>query len=195
MRTMARKTTEILAKILGALVFAAVLATGPAFAGGFKLTSAEFADGDYLGNEQVFAGFGCAGQNVSPSLSWNDPPAGTKSFAVTVYDPDAPTGSGWWHWVIANLPPATRGIAKGAGTKEGTGLPEGAVQVRTDFGAPGYGGPCPPKGDHPHRYLFTVYALDLEKLDVTAESSPALVGFYLNFHTLAKSSLMGLYKR
>ena len=157
------------------------------------VTSAQFGDGDYLANEQVFAGFGCKGDNVSPALSWSGVPAGTRSIAVTVYDPDAPTGSGWWHWVVANLPASTRALAKGAGS--GDGLPAGAVQVRTDFGKPGYGGPCPPAGDHPHRYLFTVHALDVDKLDVSAESSPARVGFYLHFHTLAKGTLMGLYKR
>ncbi|MFQ5784344.1 MAG: kinase inhibitor [Alphaproteobacteria bacterium] len=177
------------------LVTAAVLAGAPAAAAELTLTSAEFADGDYLANEQVFAGFGCEGKNISPSLAWNGAPGGTKSFALTVYDPDAPTGSGWWHWVVVNLPADTRALPKGAGAAGGAGLPSGAVQVRTDFGAPGYGGPCPPPGDHPHRYLFTIHALDLESLDVTPDSSPALVGFYLNFHTLAKSSLMGLYKR
>jgi Raf kinase inhibitor-like YbhB/YbcL family protein len=161
----------------------------------FKLTSGEFADGDYLSNEQVFAGFGCEGKNVSPSLAWSGAPAATKSFALMMYDPDAPTGSGWWHWVVVNLPPSTTGLKKGAGAADGAMLPHGALQVRTDFGAPGYGGPCPPEGDHPHRYLITVHALDLDSLDVTADSSPALVGFYLHYHTLAKASLMGLYKR
>jgi len=174
-----------------ALVVAA-LAPG-VVAADLGVTSAQFGDGDYLANEQVFAGFGCKGDNVSPALSWSGVPAGTRSIAVTVYDPDAPTGSGWWHWVVANLPASTRSLAKGAGG--GDGLPAGAVQVRTDFGKPGYGGPCPPAGDHPHRYLFTVHALDVDKLDVGAESSPVLVGFYLHFHTLAKGTLMGLYKR
>ena len=96
----------------------------------------------------MFAGFGCTGQNVSPELKWENIPAGTKSIAVTAYDPDAPTGSGWWHWVVVNLPADTNGLEKGAGTGDSKTLPEGALQVRTDFGAPGYGGPCPPEGDH-----------------------------------------------
>jgi len=171
------------------------LTSAAASASELKLTSAEFNDGDYLSNEQVFAGFGCEGQNISPSLSWSGAPAGTKSFALTVYDPDAPTGSGWWHWVVVNMPPSTTSLAKGAGTAEGAMLPQGALQVGTDFGAPGYGGPCPPQGDHPHRYVFTIHAVDLDALEVDAHASPALVGFYLNFHTLAKASLMGLYKR
>ena len=178
---------------LGLLV--SMAAGNVAFAGGLTLTSGAFKDGDYLANEQVFAGFGCKGQNMSPSLSWSGAPSGTKSFALTVYDPDAPTGSGWWHWVVVNLPATTTGLPKGAGMAGSSKLPQGALQVRTDYGKPGYGGPCPPQGDHPHRYLFTIYALDLDKLDVTADSSPALVGFYLNYHTLAQGSLMGLYKR
>lgn len=178
---------------LGLLV--AMVAGNTAFAGGMTLTSGEFSDGDYLVNEQVFAGFGCEGRNVSPSLSWSGAPEGTKSLALTVYDPDAPTGSGWWHWVVVNLPATTTSLPKGAGMADNSKLPEGAFQVRTDFGAPGYGGPCPPQGDHPHRYLFTIHALDLDALDVMADSSPALVGFYLNYHTLAKASLMGLYMR
>lgn len=176
-------------------ILSAMLAGNMALAGSLTVTSDEFKDGDYFANEQVLAGFGCEGENVSPSLSWSGAPDGTKSFALTVYDPDAPTGSGWWHWVVVNLPATTTSLPKGAGTVDGAMLPPGALQVRTDFGAPGYGGPCPPEGDHPHRYLFTISALDLDKLDVTAESSAALVGFYSNFHTIAKASLMGLYKR
>ncbi len=181
--------------LVAAVSVAVVMASASASAAGFELKSAEFADGDYLANEQVFAGFGCEGKNTSPSLSWSGAPADTKSFALNVYDPDAPTGSGWWHWVVVNMPPTTTGLQKGAGASDGSNLPQGAIQVRTDFGAPAYGGPCPPQGDHPHRYIFTIYALDLESLDVTADSSAALVGFYLNFHTLAKASLMGFYKR
>ena len=176
-------------------LLAATVAGNVAFAGDLSLTSSQFNDGDYLTSKEEFAGFGCEGQNLSPSLSWSGAPAGTKSFALTVYDPDAPTGSGWWHWIVVDLPATTTSLPEGAGAADGSKLPQGALQVRTDFGAPGYGGPCPPAGDHPHRYLFTIYALDLDKLDVTADSSAALVGFNLNFHTLAKGALMGLYKR
>jgi Raf kinase inhibitor-like YbhB/YbcL family protein len=175
-------------------ILAAMSAGNLSFADDMTLTSGEFKDGDYIADEPVFKGFGCEGLNVSPSLRWSGAPEGTKSFALTVYDPDAPTGSGWWHWVVVDLPTATASLPKGAGTAEGANLPAGALQVRTDFGAPGYGGPCPPQGDHPHRYVFTIHALDLDKLDVTADSSPALVGYYLNFHTIAEASLMGLYK-
>ena len=116
--------------------------------GTFTVSSPQIAESSFIGKEQVFAGFGCTGQNVSPELKWENIPAGTKSIAVTAYDTDAPTGSGWWHWVVVNLPADTNGLEKGAGTGDSKTLPEGALQVRTDFGASGYGGPCPPEGDH-----------------------------------------------
>ncbi|HTT41017.1 MAG TPA: YbhB/YbcL family Raf kinase inhibitor-like protein [Burkholderiales bacterium] len=163
-----------------------------------KLTSDSFKDGDYLPQDHILSadyGFGCAGGNRSPHLKWADAPAGTKSFAVLCFDPDAPTGSGFWHWVVVNIPPNVTELKLDAGNPASGKLPDGALQVRTDFGKPGYGGPCPPQGDHPHRYLFTVHAVSMDKLPVTADTSAAVVGFYLNFNTLAKASLMGLYKR
>ena len=165
---------------------------------GMSLSSASFEDGDYLGSDHVLSenyGFGCAGGNQSPELSWSGAPAETKSFAVTCFDPDAPTGSGFWHWVVVNIPPGVTSLELDAGNAASGKLPAGALQVRTDFGAPGYGGPCPPEGDHPHRYLFTVHAVGLDELPVTADTSAAVVGFFLNFNTLDKASLMGLYKR
>ena len=125
-------------------------------------------------------GFGCAGGNRSPRLKWSGAPAGTRSFAVTLYDPDAPTGSGFWHWLVVNIPADIAELAVGAGEVRGGSLPAGALQTRTDFGAPGYGGPCPPAGDHPHRYLFTVFAVKTEGLNVSADSSGAVVGFNLH---------------
>ena len=163
-----------------------------------KLTSADFEDGDYLSNDQILSatyGFGCAGGNLSPQLSWNGVPEGTQSFALTCFDPDAPTGSGFWHWVVVDIPKQVMSLDEGAGNPAGGKLPTGALQVRTDFGAPGYAGPCPPPGDHPHRYIFTVHALSLEQLPVTADTSAALVGFYLHQNALARATLMGLYKR
>jgi len=160
------------------------------------LTSESFNDGDYLANDHILSeayGFGCAGGNLSPQLSWSGAPEGTKSFALTCFDPDAPTGSGFWHWVVVNIPADVSSLALGAGS--GDSMPAGALQTRTDFGAPGYGGPCPPEGDHPHRYLFTLHAVGLDALPVEADTSAAVVGFMLNFNTLAKASLMGLYKR
>jgi len=164
----------------------------------FKVTSSSFKDGDYLKAEHYLSatyGFGCAGGNQSPHLAWSGAPAGTKSFAVTCFDPDAPTGSGFWHWVVANIPPNVTELPLDAGNPASGKLPAGALQTRTDFGAPGYGGPCPPEGDHPHRYLFTVFACGLDALPVQADTSAAIVGFYLNFNTLAKGAIMGLAKR
>ena len=159
------------------------------------LTSESFSDGDYLANDHVLSeayGFGCAGGNLSPQLSWSGAPEGTKSFALTCFDPDAPTGSGFWHWVVVNIPADVTSLALGASAGA---MPAGALQTRTDFGAPGYGGPCPPEGDHPHRYVFSLHAVGLESLPVEADTSAAVVGFMLNFNTLAKATLMGLYKR
>lgn len=163
-----------------------------------RLWSESFRDGDYLSEVHVLSeayGFGCRGGNRSPHLRWEGAPPGTRSFAVTCFDPDAPTGSGFWHWVVVNIPPGVTELPEDAGNPAGGRLPVGALQVRTDFGRPGYGGPCPPAGDHPHRYFFTVYAVDLDTLPVTADTSAAVVGFHLHFHTLARASLVGLYRR
>jgi Raf kinase inhibitor-like YbhB/YbcL family protein len=163
----------------------------------FTVVSNSFKDGDYLGKDHILSanfGFGCAGGNISPHLKWSGAPADTKSFAVTCYDPDAPTGSGFWHWVVVNIPTGVSELAAGAGNPGGK-LPAGALQTRTELGATGYLGPCPPEGDHPHRYLFTVFAVSKNKLDVAADTSPAVVGFNLHFATLAKAEIMGLFKR
>lgn len=163
----------------------------------FTVTSKSFKDGDYLASGFILSanfGFGCAGGNQSPHLQWSGAPEGSKSFAVTCYDPDAPTGSGFWHWLVVNIPASVTELPEGAGSAEGK-LPAGALQTRTDFGAPGYGGPCPPQGDHPHRYLFTVFAVKTERFDVKPDTSAAVVGFNLHFNTLAKAAIMGLFKR
>ena len=179
-----------------ALAFGALGASG-ASAENMKLTSAEVRNGATIQNEQVLKGFGCSGDNISPSLSWTGAPKGTKSFAVTVFDPDAPTGSGWWHWVVFNIPASTTSIPKNAGDVNAKLMPEGAIQSRTDFGTDGYGGPCPPKGAKPHHYHFTVFAVDVDKLPDAADhnASGALVGFDLHFHTLGKASFTALYGR
>ena len=161
----------------------------------FTLTSSSFNDGDYLSLDHVLSepfGFGCAGKNISPQLAWAGAPDGTRSFTVTCFDPDAPTGSGFWHWVVVNLPADVTSLPAGA---SGNALPAGALETRTDLGAPGYGGPCPPEGDHPHRYLFTVHAVSIDALPVEADTSAAVVGFQLHFNTLGKATLMGLSKR
>ena len=164
----------------------------------FTVRSDSFKDGDYLTKDHILSkdyGFGCEGGNKSPHLAWSGAPTGTKSFAVTCFDPDAPTGSGFWHWLVVNVPPEVNELALDAGNPKVRKLPKEALQTRTDFGAPGYGGPCPPPGDHPHRYLFTVFAVGADSLPVTADTSAATIGFELNFKTLAKAAIMGLYKR
>ena len=148
-----------------------------------------------LSEEQVFSGFGCTGKNISPSLKWSNAPRNTKSFAVTVYDPDAPTGSGWWHWIIVNIPSNTSELKKDAGNLQKGLAPTGSTQSITDYGKPGFGGACPPVGDKAHRYIFTVYALGVAKLDVDEKTSPAMVGFMLNQNALAKASLISYYNR
>ncbi|AHM60690.1 phospholipid-binding protein ybcl [Flammeovirgaceae bacterium 311] len=145
--------------------------------------------------DQVYNGFGCSGANISPQLSWENVPAGTKSFAVTMYDQDAPTGSGWWHWVMFNLPAGTRELSANAGNPELPIAPKGSIQSLTDFGRPGYGGPCPPEGQGVYTYILTVYALNTEKLELDEEANPALVGFNLNANTIQKASLVLYYGR
>ncbi len=177
-----------------ASLVAAQFAIGGA-ANALTLTSPDIKPGARIADEQVFSGFGCTGNNVSPALNWSGAPKGTKSFALSVYDPDAPTGSGFWHWVVFNIPADVTSLPKGAGDPKSDAAPKGAVQSRTDFGTPGYGGPCPPKGDKPHRYQFTIFALDTDKLDTDENSSPAFVGFNVHFHTLAKATLTGRWGR
>jgi hypothetical protein len=164
-------------------------------AAGFTLTSSDIAEGEPIAEMYSFNGFGCAGGNISPALGWSGAPPETKSFALTCYDPDAPTGSGFWHWVVFNIPANVTRLPRGAGDPKSPAAPKGAVQSRTDYGTFGYGGPCPPKGHGPHRYQFTVFAVDIDKLDADEHSSAAVVGFNLNFHTLAKATLTGLYGR
>ena len=134
-----------------------------------------------LDDRHVFGGFGCTGQNHSPAISWSGAPAGTQSYVLEVHDPDAPTGVGFFHWIVADLPAGTTSLPYDASA---TGLPEGVVQPRTDYGAPGWGGPCPPPGT-PHRYIFTLYAIDTPALGIDANASPAVTRFMLHMHTLA----------
>jgi Raf kinase inhibitor-like YbhB/YbcL family protein len=164
-------------------------------ASAFDLKSSDIKAGGKIADEQAFNAFGCTGGNISPALEWSKPPKGAKSFALTVYDPDAPTGSGFWHWVVFNIPADVMSLPKGAGDPKGDKSPKGAVQSRTDFGVPGYGGPCPPKGDKPHHYHFTIYAVDVDHLDADENATAAVVGFNLHFHTVGKAQLVGLYGR
>lgn len=158
----------------------------------FELKSKAMPDGRPIQSTQVFDGFGCSGKNISPDLQWSNPPKGTRSFAVTMYDPDAPTGSGWWHWLVVNIPADVTELKAGA-SKDG--LPKGALQTRTDFGTVGYGGPCPPPQSKPHRYFVRLFALKVDKIDVDANASGAMVGYQLNQNKLAEISLVGTYQR
>lgn len=166
-----------------------------AHAAGFTLASPTLKPGATLTDAQVFKGFGCDGKNISPALTWSGAPRGTKSFALTLYDPDAPTGSGWWHWVVYNIPASANGLPEGAGGADGKGLPAGAVQGRTDFGSAAFGGACPPQGDKPHRYIFTLHALKTDKIDVPADASAALIGFMISANRLGKATLRTKYGR
>ena len=170
------------------LAVALASAAGSSFA--FKLSSTDISPAKPVANKFVFKGFGCDGENISPALSWSGAPKDTKSFALLVHDPDAPTGgSGWWHWGVFNLPATTTALAQGAGKGDGSALPKGAGQIKTDFGSEGYGGPCPPQGDKPHRYIFSLHALRSEKLDIPAGSTAALAGFMINANTISKATL------
>jgi Raf kinase inhibitor-like YbhB/YbcL family protein len=163
---------------------------------GSKLTlvSPDIGQGKTIAMEQVFNGFGCTGKNLSPELHWSGAPEGTKSFAILVHDPDAPTGSGFWHWIVYNIPADASSIPGEAGDPKKKGMPSGVVQARNDYGTPGYGGPCPPPGK-PHHYHFRLFALKVPKLDVPADATGAVIGFNVNANKLAEADLVGLYGR
>jgi len=178
------------------IALSCLLISSIAFAGpSFVLSSTDVSESAPIDNRFVFGGFGCSGDNRSPALSWSGLPENTRSLALTVYDPDAPTGSGWWHWVVIDLPAATDGLPRGAGTPDGSALPDGTRQIRTDFGQPGYGGPCPPAGDKPHRYIFTLHALSVDTLPVPEDATAAMAGFMINANTLATATLTARYGR
>ncbi|GAA5645792.1 YbhB/YbcL family Raf kinase inhibitor-like protein [Vibrio proteolyticus] len=171
-----------------ALIAASSLTSLPTFA--LQLHSQDIQEGQPMRAEFEFQGFGCAGKNHSPQLSWSGAPKGTKSFAVTAYDPDAPTGSGWWHWSAVDIPAKVTVLAKGADLGK-----LGAVELRNDYGHPGFGGVCPPQGHGMHRYQFTVWALPVETLDLPESASPALAGYMLNSMALDQATLTATYSR
>lgn len=175
--------------VAGALCLAMV--SQAAFAAKFTLTSDELRSGKFSQTQLLSEpyGFGCSGSNKSPSFSWSGAPAGTKSFALQIYDRDAPTGLGWVHWQVVNIPASANAIPANIAS-DNKGLPPGAIQSRTDFGVPGYGGPCPPQGQT-HRYEITLTALKVEKLPgITAESTPALVGFMTKANALGEAKIV-----
>jgi hypothetical protein len=188
---MSRKSIACIALAALAVPSLVLAAAAPSL----TLSSTDVAAGKTMATEQILNGFGCTGGNVSPGLKWGEPPAGTKSFTLTVYDPDAPTGSGWWHWVVVDIPATARELPKGVGKSGTVKIAGGARQTRTDFGTSGYGGPCPPQGDKPHRYVITLSALDIDKLPVPDDASGALVGFNVGAHTLAKGTMTAMYGR
>jgi len=174
----------------------AILATTPAWAAdAFTLSSPDVQTGMRLPEAQVLRGYGCTGGNVSPALRWSGAPKATLSYAVTVFDPDAPTGHGWWHWLIFNIPAEVQELPRNAGDLISRLAPAGSVQSRTDFGRPGYGGACPPSGHGAHRYQFRVYALDVLRLVLPPETPPAEVDRAIQSHKLAKSEIEALYGR
>ncbi|RLP11774.1 YbhB/YbcL family Raf kinase inhibitor-like protein [Propionibacterium australiense] len=155
------------------------------------ITSTTVRDGQKLDLAQMSGLMGVpGGGDVSPQLSWSGAPAGTKSYAVTMYDPDAPTGSGFWHWVVANIPATCTSLPAGAGDDTGSGLPDRALQLRNDAGSARFVGAAPPAGHGPHRYFLTVHALDVDHLGIGADATPAFLGFNVFFHTLARGFIV-----
>ncbi|MBN9756238.1 MULTISPECIES: YbhB/YbcL family Raf kinase inhibitor-like protein [unclassified Pseudonocardia] len=159
----------------------------------FTLTSTDLTDGTALATPQLSGIFGAGGEDVSPQLSWSGAPEGTRSYAVTCYDPDAPTVAGFWHWAVFNLPASVTSLPSGAGDDTGSGLPEGAVQLRNDASLARYLGAAPPPGHGPHRYFFVVHAVDVPTLDVPTTATPTFLAFTLFSHTVGRAVLVGTH--
>ena len=173
--------------------FISILFAANVYAADLKVTSTSFKNNETLQNKYVFNSFGCTGENKSPQVKWSKGPEGTKYYAVTVYDPDAPTGSGWWHWTVLNIPSTVTELAEGI-SGDVKKMPKDSIEARTDFGKPGYGGPCPPPKSAPHHYIVTVYALK-DKIPLDQEAPGAMVGYYINSLKISEGKITGLYSR
>jgi len=160
-----------------------------------KLESRDIIQDKTISADHVFNGFGCSGNNISPRINWKNVPQGTKSFALTAYDPDAPTGSGWWHWVVVNIPANYKSLPLNFGKENSAVLKDEITQVRNDFGIYNFGGPCPPKGDKTHHYIFTLYALKTDRINLPESATAALAGFMINQNVIEKAEITGLYSR
>jgi Raf kinase inhibitor-like YbhB/YbcL family protein len=189
-------------RILGVLVLAFMVTAPQAFADSppekkvydtIVLHSMSLNQNATIDSKHVYKGYGCEGENLSPQVSWEGIPAEAKSLALTYYDPDAPSGSGWWHWTVFNIAPSVVEIPEGASGTDA--MPKGAIEGRTDFGESKFGGSCPPVGDKPHRYFLTLHALDVEKLDLDANAPGAMVGYFINAHSIGQAQIMAVYGR
>ena len=176
------------------VILSLLVLSGTAWADSFTLNSTDIVHGTFMKTAHEFQGFGCTGENRSPQLSWSGAPKGTKVFAVTAYDPDAPTGSGWWHWQLVNIPKNVSSLHAGSGDASKNLMPKGSTHINNDYGIAGFGGACPPKGHGAHRYQFTVHALS-QKLDLPENASGALAGYMIHAHSLDSSTIEVLYKR
>ena len=187
---------NLLLRALPACLALTALTALSAGADEFHLGSPDFVPGGALPQRSSYHGMGCSGANLSPALQWDAAPAGTRSFALMVHDPDAATGgAGIWHWVIIDIPPTARALGEGAGTPVGSALPPGSQQIRTDYETAAWGGPCPPPGQASHHYVFTLYALDTPRLDLPAGATASHAGFLINRHALGKAVISATYGR
>ena len=178
-------------KVTALALFAAFLGAEAAAAQTMTLTSPDLASGTFA-TQYILNGFGCTGGNISPAVTWSNPPAGTKSFVLNVFDPDAPTGSGFWHWAVYNIPATATGLARGAGNSPATRL-RARCRAEPILAFPATAAPARRKAIAPHHYHFTIFAVDTPKLDGDENNSAAFVGFQLHFHTLAKAELIGVW--
>ncbi|MEO1298547.1 MAG: YbhB/YbcL family Raf kinase inhibitor-like protein [Cyanobacteria bacterium J06636_16] len=177
------------------VLFGLIVFQSAALAMPFEISSPQFSEGATLPDSMVYQGFSCDGGNQSPELSWAGEPEGTQSYVITMYDPDAPTGVGWWHWLVFNIPANVHTLPQNAGSAATDLLPVGSQQGYTDYGASEYGGACPPVGDAPHRYIVTLYALDVDDLPTGDETTGAKLAFLMRGHILAEAKITGRYGR